>query len=220
MTESDPFKKERLRMVETQLLSRGIRDERVLAVMAQVGRHVFVPKLERPHAYEDRALPIGEGQTISQPYMVAVMTELLEPGPEDAVLEIGTGSGYQAAVLSRLCREVHTVERIPGLYERTTAILKREGYQNVRTYLSDGTLGLPDLGPFDCIMITAAAAEVPLPLLVQLNDRGRLVAPVGSRFGQTLVRIRKQGVEYEQTFSTPCVFVPLIGRHGFSPDPA
>ena len=220
MTERNGYQKERLRMVETQLRARGLRDDRVLEAMARVPRHLFIPTMEKPYAYEDRALPIGEGQTISQPFMVAIMTELLDPGPADKVLEIGTGSGYQAAVLSLLCREVHTVERVPALYERTTAILKQEGYVNVVTYLSDGTLGLPEEAPFDVILITAAAPDIPAPILDQLDDGGRLVAPVGSRYGQTLIRIHRKGDVYERSYSTPCVFVPLIGLHGFSPDSA
>lgn len=201
-------------MVENQLRGR-IGDERVLDAMLHVPRHLFMPPETRPFAYEDRALPIGENQTISQPFMVAVMTELLEPREDDRALEIGTGSGYQAAVLSLLCRELFTVERIKPLYERATEKLAELGYDNVSTFLSDGTIGLPDHAPYDLIIVTAAAPDVPKPLLEQLADGGRLVAPVGLRYEQALVRIVRSGNEFLQSWSTPCVFVPLVGRHGF-----
>jgi len=202
-------------MVEEQLRRKGISDESVLAAMGRVPRHLFVPEGMAPHAYEDRALPIGEDQTISQPYMVAVMTELLGPRTTDRVLEIGTGSAYQAAVLSLICREVFTVERIPVLHERAVEILQVCGFSNVTALLADGSPGLPEKAPFDGILVTAAAPEIPAPLLDQLADGGRLVAPVGPRHTQTLELVCRRGDRFERSTSTPCVFVPLIGQYGF-----
>lgn len=202
-------------MVRQQLVLKGISDKLVLSAMERVPRHKFVPEEMVRQAYEDRALPVGEGQTISQPYMVAIMTELLELRPEDIVLEVGTGSGYQAAVLSLLSRQVYTVERIPELYRSASRMLKSLGYVNVEVVLADGTEGLPDKSPFDAVIVTAATPEVPPPLLEQLADGGRLVAPVGTMHAQTLLRIVRRGNDFSKDWSTPCVFVPLIGRHGF-----
>jgi protein-L-isoaspartate(D-aspartate) O-methyltransferase len=202
-------------MVESQLVPRGIRDKRVLEAMRRVPRHLFVgPSAERM-AYDDSALPIGEGQTISQPYMVAVMTELLELKGSEKVLEIGTGSGYQAAILAELALEVYTVERIAALAEAARERLRGLFYRNVHVRLADGSLGLPEEAPFDRIIVTAAAPNIPDPLMRQLSENGAIVAPVGSRFSQQLLKIRKTSTGVLEEYHTPCVFVPLIGEHGW-----
>ena len=198
-----------------QLRPRGIHDERVLSAMASVPREEFVPADVKASAYDDGALPIGEGQTISQPVVVAFMAEAMKLTPADKVLEIGTGSGYGAAILSQLAAEVHTVERIAALADRAAETLKRLGYLNVHVHLSDGTLGLASKGPFDAISVTAAAREVPQPLLDQLADGGRLVIPVGSLHGQQMQRITRRGDRFETENFGPYAFVPLIGEHGW-----
>jgi protein-L-isoaspartate(D-aspartate) O-methyltransferase len=184
-------KTQREEMVRTQLVPRGIRDKRVLDAMMRVPRHLFIEGPARSSAYDDMALAIGDGQTISQPYMVAVMTELLELAGSERVLEIGTGSGYQAAVLSELSREVYTVERIPTLADQAALRLRSLSYDNVHVKAGDGTLGWPEKAPFDRIIITAASPGVPEPLLGQLGENGILVIPVGSRHSQQLLRLRK-----------------------------
>ncbi len=203
-------------MVEKQLEGRGVKDERVLEAMRKIPRHLFVSEELQERAYDDCALPIGEGQTISQPYMVACMTELLSLKGVEKVLEIGTGSGYQSAVLSSLSAEVHTVERIPSLASRAEQIFKDLNYVNVHVHVSDGTLGLPEQAPFDCIIVTAGAPNVPGPYIDQMNVGGRLVIPVGGRYAQTLYRIQKTSEGSERQESTACVFVPLIGKEGWS----
>lgn len=202
-------------MVEMQLGGRGIRDPRVLAAMRLVPRHEFVPQRVREEAYKDQALPLGEGQTISQPYMVASMTEMLEISPTDRVLEIGTGSGYQTAVLSVLAREVHTVETRAALAEIARENLARLGYANALVHVGDGTLGWPEAGPFDAILVTAAAPFVPPPLLQQLADGGRLVLPLGREEIQELVRVRRRGQDTTTEHFYHCRFVPLVGRYGW-----
>lgn len=210
---------QRAEMVAQQLRDRGIRDPRVLAAMQRVPRHEFVPKVGRRNAYADAPIVIGGGQTISQPYMVAVMTELLDLSPTDRVLEIGTGSGYQAAILSLLAREVITIERIPELAERARAVLSRLGYDNVEVLLADGTVGSPERGPYDAIVVTAGAPQIPQSLLDQLTHGGRLVCPVGSRKTQQLVRWTRENGKFRAEEGVPCVFVPLIGEEGWrSPD--
>lgn len=213
--ESEYFRVERERMVEQQIAGRGIRSPGVLEAMRSVPRHEFVPARHRDLAYTDGPLPIGSGQTISQPYIVALMTELLQPGPGQKVLEIGTGSGYQAAVLAQLVGEVHTVERIAGLGRLANRILRDLGIENVHVHIRDGSLGLPEQAPFDGIIVTAAAPSVADELLEQLNDPGRMVVPVGSRGGQTLqVWERRQGrIEFDLIL--PVAFVPLIGQGGW-----
>lgn len=202
-------------MVKTQLVPRGIRDTRVLDVMRRVPRHLFVDSSIQPEAYEDMALPIGEGQTISQPYMVAIMTELLELKGDERVLEIGTGSGYQAAVLSELAKEIYTVERVASLGERAIERFRSLYYTNVHVKIGDGTLGWPEKSPFDRIVITAASPKIPDPLMGQLSVGGILLAPVGSRYSQELLKVRKTDQGISEEYHTPCVFVPLIGEHGW-----
>ena len=208
------YEKERRLMVENQLRPRGIKDERVLTAMESVNRHLFVSKDLQDAAYDDRALPTCEGQTISQPYMVALMTELLELMGEERVLEIGTGSGYQSSLLSLLALEVFTVERVDSLAESAKDLLKELGYMNVNVFKGDGTLGLPEYAPFDAIIVTAAAPKVPDAYIDQLKTGGRLVIPVGDKFSQVLCLIRKTPSGLERSTSTSCVFVPLIGENG------
>lgn len=209
------FAKERLTMVEHQLRRRGIGDERVLEAMSKVPRHTFVPEAHRGAAYEDRPLPIGEGQTISQPYMVAIMTQSLELQGEERVLEIGTGSGYQTAILAELAKEVYTIERIPLLLEKAQNILRYLGYENIFFVIGDGTKGWPEKAPFDGILVTAGAPEIPQTLLTQLADGGRLVIPVGPRYTQTLYKVTRRGKNYKEEDITGCVFVPLLGEYGW-----
>ncbi len=213
--ESEDFDQSRLRMVKQQLAGRGISDKRVLDVMEEVPRHLFVPADMTGSAYRDGPLPIGQGQTISQPYIVAFMTQMLLLTPESRVLEIGTGSGYQTAILSRLAAEVYTVERIQALAQRAKALLDRLGYNNVQYRVGDGSLGWPEAAPFDAIILTAAAPHVPLPLLDQLADNGNLVAPVGPTGYQTLIRLHKEGDETTREVLTSVAFVPLFGKHGW-----
>ena len=209
------YEQERRRMVDDQIVGRGIKDERVLAAMRRVPRHEFLPEAIRGMAYADNALPIGEGQTMSQPYMVAIMTELLGLTSTERVLEIGTGSGYQSAVLAELCIKVYTVERIKTIAEKARATLDRLGYQNVAIKVYDGTYGWKEMAPFDAIMVTAGAPEIPAPLVEQLKDGGRMVIPVGERFGQSLLKVVKIAEGTVTSRSIPCVFVPLIGNHGW-----
>jgi protein-L-isoaspartate(D-aspartate) O-methyltransferase len=183
--------------------------------MRRVPRHLFVDSSIQPEAYEDMALPIGEGQTISQPYMVAIMTELLELKGDERVLEIGTGSGYQAAVLSELAKEIYTVERVASLGERAIERFRSLYYTNVHVKIGDGTLGWPEKSPFDRIVITAASPKIPDPLMGQLSVGGILLAPVGSRYSQELLKVRKTDQGISEEYHTPCVFVPLIGEHGW-----
>ena len=211
----DPYALAREAMVEHQILARGVRDERVLAAMRGVPRHLFVPPGYERAAYDDMPLPIGSGQTISQHYIVAQMTALLEPGPRDRVLEIGAGSGYQAAILSLLCERVITIERLPEVAEVARANLARVGASNVEVHVADGTLGWPASAPYAGILVTAATPVVPEPLLAQLSDGGRLVAPVGGREIQELVRVRRQGDRLVQEPAGAVRFVPLIGEHGW-----
>jgi protein-L-isoaspartate(D-aspartate) O-methyltransferase len=206
----------RARMVETQLVPRGIQDKRVLQAMREVPRHMFVPESSRSQAYYDRPLSIGHGQTISQPYIVAYMTAALALTGTEKVLEIGTGSGYQAAVLSKVAQQVISVECIQELAATAAGTLADLGYGSVQVVVGDGSLGCPDQAPFDAIMFTAAAPEVPMPLCGQLVDGGRLVGPVGSRYDQMLVKLRRCGDEWERETLTPVIFVPLIGKHGWT----
>jgi protein-L-isoaspartate(D-aspartate) O-methyltransferase len=207
----------RERMVEHQLRRRGISDERVLAAMARVPRELFVPAESRELAYEDGALPIGYGQTISQPYIVGVILSLLSLLGSERVLDVGTGSGYQAAVLAELAAEVTTIERVPELVGQARASLAEAGYEAVDVRLGDGSLGVPENAPFEGIAIAAAAPTVPEPLYGQLADGGRLVLPRGSRWGQDLVLVVKSDHGPVERRSVPCRFVPLLGAGGFDP---
>lgn len=211
----DAYLQQRRLMVEEQLRARGIRDERVLDAMARVPRHEFVPPEYRDEAYEDHPLPIGEGQTISQPFVVAAMLEALALRPEDLVLEVGTGSGYETAVLAELVRTVHSIERIASLAERAREVLARLGYSNIIVVHGDGSQGLPEAAPFDAIVVSAAAPHVPESLMDQLRDGGRLVIPVGSGFAQELQLVRKIGDSSTVLYLDGVRFVPLIGREGF-----
>jgi len=234
LTEKD-FALLRHRMVEEQLRARNISDERVLRAMEKVPRHLFVPETQRWAAYDDGPLSIGLGQTISRPYMVARMTELLRLTPQDRVLEIGTGSGYQAAILAELAKEVWTIERHPELAERAQRILESLGYSNVHVIVGDGSVGYPEAAPYDAIIVTCAAPAVPKPLLYQLAVGGRMVIPVTVVFNQELRLIERlpdapltsatQPAEadtsseptprYRETPILGCVFVPLVGECGY-----
>ncbi len=202
-------------MVAEQLRGRDISDERVLAAMERVPRELFVPEPYRERAYDDAALPIGRGQTISQPYMVARICEALAAGPNDRVLDVGAGSGYQAAVLAELAREVHTIERIPELAERAREALAAAGYERVRVHIGDGTLGLPAYAPFVAVSVAAAAPETPPSLYEQLEPGGRLVVPVGGRGGQELQLVVRSPEGPAILRSVSCRFVPLVGAEGF-----
>src|SRR6516225_8990935 len=205
------FSAARQRMVEEQLAApdRGIKNRLVLEAMSTVPRHEFVPESLRKFAYRDEPLPIGYGQSISQPFVVAFMTEQLDPKPTDRVLEIGTGSGYQAAVLSRLVTEVYTIEIIEPLARRAEADLKRLGYDNVKVLAGDGYRGWPDHAPFDAIIVTCAPDHIPQPLVEQLRDGGRMVIPVGALENQQLYLLQKHGTKVEQQAVLPVRFVPM-----------
>lgn len=206
----------RRRMVEEQIMARGVKDPRVIDAMLQVPRHKFVEEALAGQAYQDGPLPIGERQTISQPYMVAVMSEALELQGTEKVLEVGTGSGYQAAVLAVLAERVYSVERIPDLARRARRTLDSCGYTKVNIRLADGTLGWPEMAPFDGIIVTAGAPEVPREYLEQLAVGGRLVIPVGDRLSQVLLRITRTAEDdfYEERLFG-CRFVPLVGSRGW-----
>lgn len=219
MLESKEYAPRRAEMIEKQLRRRGIKDGAVLAAMLAVPRHEFVPVELRAQAYEDAPLPIGSGQTISQPYMVAAMTTVLRLQPHYRVLEIGTGCGYQAAVLSRLAKEVFTIERRPELASAASEKLSHLGYSNVHVHCGDGTLGLPDFAPFDAILVAAAAPSAPNPLLAQLAEGGRMIIPVGDAENQELQLIEKRAEAFPTTMLEGCRFVPLLGFHGWQKPP-
>jgi protein-L-isoaspartate(D-aspartate) O-methyltransferase len=202
-------------MVKDQIIGRGIKDQRVIQTMESVPRHLFVEEALASTAYGDFSLPIGEGQTISKPYMVALMTEALALKPQDRVLEIGTGSGYQTAILSKLCRRVFSIERIKCLAIRSRRLLSGLGFYNVVIRICDGSQGWPEDLQFDAIIVTAGAPHVPEPVLDQLAEGGRLVIPVGTQESQKLLLLRKENQEIIETDVTSCEFVKLIGNYGW-----
>jgi len=212
----DPRADERQKMVEYQIAARGVHDPRVLSAMRSVPRHLFIPPPFDGGAYQDSPIPIGEGQTISQPYIVAVMTELLHPKPTDTVLEIGTGSGYQAAILSLLVKKVISIERLAAVAERATRMLRDLNYANVEVIVGDGTRGYPEHAPYNGIIITAATPDIPPPLIDQLAEGGILVAPVGSRDIQELLTVERRGREVHREYHGGVRFVPLIGEYGWT----
>jgi protein-L-isoaspartate(D-aspartate) O-methyltransferase len=219
VNDEDSFTQARLRMVHDQIEARGLRGQRcehLLAALRSVPRHKFVPESQRRAAYQDGPLPIGFGQTISQPYIVALMTDLLELSGAERVLEIGTGSGYQAAVLSLLADRVYTIERHAPLADRSAEILTRLGYANVSVHCADGSLGWPNAAPFDAILVAAAAPSVPQPLLEQLAENGRLVIPLGGMEGQDLQSWRRRGSSFVAKNLVRVSFVPLRGQGGWS----
>lgn len=209
-SQRDHFQAERERMVRTQLAERGIREVRVLDAMSRVPRHEFVPETLRQEAYEDHPLPIGEGQTISQPYIVAAMLEHLALQATDRVLEVGTGSGYVTALLSLLCAEVYSVERHAQLAALAESTLHRLGYRNMKIRVGDGSQGWPEYAPFDAILVSAATPEMPPALFAQLREAGRMVVPIGPASSQELQLIRKIGGEPAVRVLEGCRFVPLV----------
>jgi len=215
MATEDHYASERNYMVETQIERRGIRDQRVLNAMRIVPRHCFVEPEYHALAYTDGPLPISNGQTISQPYIVALMTELMVLEGHERVLEVGTGSGYQAAVLALVAQEVHTIERHVNLADNAAKLLEKLELKNIHVHVGDGTLGFPEFAPYSAIMVTAAAPDVPRVLLDQLVDGGRIVIPVGSRGGQYLERWVRDGKNFRHENIIPVAFVPLIGEHGW-----
>ncbi len=216
---TDPYRIERERMVKTQLKKRGISNSRVLEAFKKVPRHHFVPKDLADQAYADGPLPIGKSQTISQPYMVAIMTQSAEIVPGNRVLEIGSGSGYQCAILAELGAEVYTIERVPALGKQARETLRRLNYQDIHTRAGNGTLGWAEEAPFDAILITAGAPEIPQPLLDQLAIGGRLVVPLEEDYSQVLYIVRRSQEGFHRERGERCTFVPLIGKHGWKKDP-
>lgn len=214
-TDQLDFQARRAEMVEHQLRARNFRDERVMSAMLAVPRHLFVPPDLVSRAYDDVALPIGFEQTISQPYIVALILEALELEGDERVLDVGTGSGYQAALMGTLAREVHSIEIVPELVGMARRALERIGCNNVRVSLGNGSIGLPEEAPYDAIAVAAAAPRVPGELVEQLAEGGRLVIPVGEAWGQTLHCVRKLASGVETRAITPCAFVPLIGKRGW-----
>ena len=209
------YSEKRRRMVKDQIESRGVRDLRVLKAMEKIPRHLFVPEALADQAYDDCPLTIGYGQTISQPYTVAFMTEALELQGPERVLEIGTGSGYQTAVLAELASEIYSVERLPELSQAAAKILSALGCKNAILKVDDGTLGWSEFAPYDAVIVTASGPDIPPPLLSQLADGGRLVIPVGERAGQNMYRVTRRGEETVKDYLGPFRFVELIGEHGY-----
>jgi len=213
---SHDFNLSRERMVKNQLIARDIKDERVLQVMGKIPRHLFIEAALYGEAYNDHPVPIGEKQTISQPYIVALMTEALELKGDEKTLEIGTGSGYQTAILAELSSRVYTIERIKSLLGNARKLLSRLGYDNILFKAFDGTLGWKEYAPFDAIMVTAGAPHLAKPLIDQLADNGRMIIPVGDRYSQELIKVIRKGKDLEQKSLGGCRFVNLIGAHGWS----
>lgn len=212
----DQFATSRNRMVQEQLINRDIVDPGTIEAMSEVPRHLFVDDAMQGRAYGDHPLPIGAGQTISQPYIVATMTQALGLSGTEKILEIGTGSGYQAAVLSRICTQVYTVERVNSLLARARKVFDKLRYYNIRSKLDDGTMGWPENGPYDAIIVTAGGPEVPQPLLDQLSENGRLIIPVGDQHVQELQFIQKKEGQVEMSCLASVRFVDLVGEHGWS----
>jgi len=208
----------RKRLVEEQLVSRGIKDAKVLNAFLKVERHRFIPQDSRNSAYADFPVPIGKSQTISQPYIVALMTESLVLSGKEKVLEIGTGSGYQTAILAELVKEIYSIERFEELAIKAQDILKELGYENIRIKAGDGTLGWPEAAPFDRIIVTASAPKIPFTFIEQLADNGKLILPLGGSFGQVLTLTEKIDGKIKASDICGCVFVPLIGKYGWQED--
>jgi len=215
MTTRIDYRLSREKMVENQLIKRGIKDPGVLEAMGKIPRDRFVEEALAGEAYNDHPLPIGHKQTISQPYIVALMTEALDLKPEDNTLEIGTGSGYQTAVLAELSKTVYTIERIRPLLVKARNILAELGYNNILFKAFDGTLGWKEYGPYDAVMVTAGAPKIPEPLLDQLAENGRLIIPVGNKFSQELIKVTRKKGSYIQKNLGGCRFVDLVGIHGW-----
>ncbi|MDD5655164.1 MAG: protein-L-isoaspartate(D-aspartate) O-methyltransferase [Candidatus Omnitrophica bacterium] len=201
-------------MVREQMCSRGIKDSRVIGSFLKVERHKFIPEKNRNSAYADHPVPIGEGQTISQPYIAALMTECLELKGNERILEIGTGSGYQAAILAELAKEVFSVERFPTLAQQARSVLEGSGYSNIKIKVEDGTLGWKEEAPFDRIIVTAAGPEIPQPLIDQLEKDGKLIMPIGETYSQVLTVVEMKNGELVSRGVCGCVFVPLVGKFG------
>ncbi len=214
-SEAERYSVQRARMVESQLRRRGIRDERVLDAMLRIPRHEFVPEDYRSQAYEDHPIPIGENQTISQPFIIAVSLQALALMGTEVVLEVGTGSGYQSALLAVLARTVYSIERFASLARGAEAVLSHQGLKNVKVIVGDGSHGLQEFAPFDAILVSAAAPSVPQSLLDQLSDNGRMVVPVGPPHAQELRLVRKQEGKVVAEVLEGCRFVPLIGAEGY-----
>jgi protein-L-isoaspartate(D-aspartate) O-methyltransferase len=215
MTITHDYRLAREKMVKTQLVPRGISDQKVLEAMAKIHRHLFVEEALIGEAYNDHPLPIGHKQTISQPYIVALMTEALELKGTEKVLEIGTGSGYQTAILAELSGAVYTVERIEPLLVKSKQLLQELGYTNIQFKVSDGTVGWQEFAPYDAIMVTAGAPKIPQPLLDQLADGGRMVIPIGNRYSQDLIRMKRDKNRFQEKNLGGCRFVDLVGNHGW-----
>jgi protein-L-isoaspartate(D-aspartate) O-methyltransferase len=215
LKKKNDFEVLRENMVKEQIIRRGIREPRLLDAMRKIPRHLFIGEHGQPWAYSDGAQRIGMGQTISQPYIVALMTDSLKLKGDEKILEVGTGSGYQAAILGYLANEVYTIERYPELAETADKILQSIGANNIYVHVGDGSLGLPEFAPYQGIMVTAAAPDVPKPLLQQLDDGGRLVLPVGKRYSQVLQVWKRKGSRFSHETTTAVAFVPLIGAEGW-----
>lgn len=213
--ETNYFNSLRQEMVNLQIIPRGVRDLRTIDALLKVPRHLFVPENLQEEAYNDYPLPIGYGQTISQPYIVALMTELLELKGKEKVLEIGTGSGYQTAILAELAEKVYTIERVEELLEQAKKRLDNLGYKNVHLFCGDGTKGLPEFAPYQGIIVTAAAEKIPSPFFEQLDENGKLVIPLGEKYSQVLTVVEKKKGKMLQKEICGCTFVPLIGEYGF-----
>jgi len=214
MNENDDFILRKI-MVEEQLIPRGITDPKVLAAARKVPRHLFVPERSLENAYGDYPIPVGDGQTISQPYMVALMTQSLGLTGEEKVLEIGTGSGYQAAILLEIVKEVYSVERFESLAQKAKTVLESLDYKNIKIKTGDGSEGWDEFAPYDAIIVTAGAPSIPEPLIEQLGEGGRMIIPVGGAFGQQLTLVRKTAEDISQEEICGCVFVPLVGKYGW-----